>query len=172
MVGRPFLVEWQDEEGGLYHRYRKEKDRHLGQRWQALWLLRQGRHLEEVATLVGVHYRTVQEWVKWYREGGLEEVARHQVGGPRRKRQLLLTRVQEEALLKRAREVGFATVSSAVVWAWEELGVSLTMRQMRRVFQELGLRRKVPRPVSTKASGQAQEAWKKGGSLPVWRRPG
>lgn len=165
-------MDWQDEEEALYQRYRKEKDRHLGQRWQALWLLRRGTHLEEVASLVGVHYRTVQEWVTWYRKGGVEEVARHQVGGARRTRQPLLTRGQEEALLQKARADGFATVRSAVGWAGEELGVSLTVRQMRRVFQKMGLKRKVPRPVATKASAQAQEAWKKGGLRPVWRRQG
>lgn len=172
MAGRRFSVAWHDDAEGLGWRYRTEKDVHLGRRWQALWRLRQGHRLREVAHWVGVHYRTVQEWVSWYRRGGVEEVARHRVGGPRRGGAARLTEVQEEVLLKRARQAGFATVGAARAWAAQELGVALTERQMRQVFEELGLKRKVPRPISTKASAQSQEAWKKGGLLPVWRRPG
>jgi hypothetical protein len=37
--------------------------------------------LAETAAIVGVAFRTVQEWVGWYRAGGVEEVARRQRGG-------------------------------------------------------------------------------------------
>jgi transposase len=33
-----------------------------------------GESLAEVAELVGMGYRTVQNWVVWYRHGGLKEV--------------------------------------------------------------------------------------------------
>lgn len=44
---------------------------------QALWQLRQGQTTTEVAKLVGKHPRTIQDWIAWYRQGGLEEVLRH-----------------------------------------------------------------------------------------------
>ncbi|MBI3950575.1 MAG: helix-turn-helix domain-containing protein [Acidobacteria bacterium] len=33
-----------------------------------------GKSLGEVTEVVGVGYRTVQRWVRWYRTGGLAEV--------------------------------------------------------------------------------------------------
>ena len=133
-------------------------------RWQALWLLRRGRSMQETAATVGVAYRTVQEWVGWYRAGGLDEVARRQRGGLRRTIVEPLSPEQQAALLGRAGAVGFATVRSAVAWAAEELGARLTEHQMARQFRRLGLRSKVPRPISDRADPAAQLAWKKGGS--------
>ena len=81
MAGRKFVVVWRDSAAELRARYRAGRDPQLVRRWQALWLLREGRPLGEVATLVGVAYRTLQDWVGWYRAGGLDEVARHRVSG-------------------------------------------------------------------------------------------
>jgi len=46
-------------------------------RLQALWLLRKGEYLYQVAAVVGCYPQTVQDWVAWYRKGGLEEVMKH-----------------------------------------------------------------------------------------------
>jgi transposase len=162
MRGRPFVVVWGDEATTLFEQYRRERDPQVRPRRQALWLLRQGKALAEVAALVGVHYRTVQEWVQWYRQGGGPEVARHRVGGPRRVSAPPLTAAQEARLQEEARTAGFATVGMAVSWAQEALGVSVSEREMRRLFARLGLRKKVPRPISDRASATAQAAWKKG----------
>src|ERR671936_1686967 len=81
MLGRPFRIAWQDEESALREAYRRERDPEVLPRLHALWLLRRGERLGEVADLVGVHYRTVQQWVTWYRVGGLPEVRRHHTGG-------------------------------------------------------------------------------------------
>jgi transposase len=45
------------------------------------WPLRRGGRPGEAADLVGVHYKTVQQWVAWYRPGGLAEVRHHRNGG-------------------------------------------------------------------------------------------
>jgi transposase len=131
------------------------------------WLLRQGRAGREAAALVGVSERTVQEWVGWYRAGGLPEVARRRRGGLRRAIVEPLGPEQLAALEQRARAVGFATVQQAVGWAAEALGARLTVHQMRRLFRRLRLRRKLPRPVSDRADPAAQAAWKGG----AWRAP-
>jgi len=83
--GRPFVVAWRDEdtEEALRTAYRAERDPALRQRVQALWLLRgDTRLVGEVASVVGVDYRTVQRWVRWYRSGGLAAVRSHRLGGP------------------------------------------------------------------------------------------
>jgi transposase len=164
MAGRKFRVVWRDSAAELRARYREERDPQLARRWQALWLLREGRTLAETATLVGAAYRTVQDWVGWYRAGGLAEVARHRVGGLRRQLRPPLTPEQEAALVERAGTVGFATRQVALAWLAEQFGARLTMRQLERVIARPGLRLKVPRPISDRADPARQDAWKKGGS--------
>jgi len=160
--GRPFEVEWQDDEETLYELYKKEKDWQDRRRYQALWLLRKGKKLSEVAELVGVHYRTVQEWVKWYREGGLEEVRKHRLGeagGPK-------ARLGEEELAKlkaKVEEGEFKTIWEAMEWVKDEFGVTYRYWGMRWVFKRLRLKKKVPRPQNPKASKEKQQEWKEGG---------
>ena len=61
------------------------------------------------------------------------------------------------------------TIRDGVEWA-KSHGVEYTYWGMRWVFGRLGLRKKVPRPRSPKASAEKQEAWKKGGSAQSWKR--
>jgi transposase len=82
--GGAFVVVWhkEDTEEALRAAYRAERDVVLRQRLHALWLLRSSeRRMEEVAGLVGATYRTVQRWVAWYREGGLDAIRTHRMGG-------------------------------------------------------------------------------------------
>jgi transposase len=166
MAGRHFRVVWEHGAEELFARYRTERDGRLARRWQALWQLRQGRSMHQVAATVGVAYRTVQEWVGWYRAGGLDEVARRRHGGLRRTIVEPLTPDQEATLVQRASTDGFATVKAACAWSAEVLGVPLTEHQMARQFRRLQLRSKVPRPISDRADPAAQAAWKKGASPP------
>ncbi len=55
MRGRRLVIDWQEDELTLWQRYRAEPVPELRTRWQALWLLRQGRSVTETAALVGVH---------------------------------------------------------------------------------------------------------------------
>jgi transposase len=163
MRGRVMHIAWQEDEATLWQQYRHEREGELRPRWQALWLLRQGRRLGEVAPLVGVQYRTVQQWVAWYRHGGVAEVRRHRhggrQGGPRR-----LTPEQEAALGAQAAQEGFATVGEVAAWVERQWGIRYTYWGMRHVVQRLGLKKKVPRPLAAKASLPEQEAWKGGAS--------
>lgn len=161
-MGRPLDIEWRDSRKRLYRLYRRETDLQHRTRLQALMLLRQGKALSEVAETVGVHYRTVQEWVAWYRAGGVREVAQHRLGGhgaPARR----LSAEQEAALKAQATRGEIRSVWEAVRWA-EQQQVRYTYWGMRWVFVRLGLKKKVPRPRNPKASPEAQAAWKKGGS--------
>ena len=55
MRGRPLLIAWQEEATTLRQAYRRERDPELRPRLQALWLLRAGHPLRQVAEVVGVH---------------------------------------------------------------------------------------------------------------------
>lgn len=161
-MARKLQIEWQEDERTLETRYKKEKDHQNRTRLHALWLLRQGRTIKEVAQLMGVHYRTLQRWVSWYRQGGIAKVLAHRHGGhsgPARR----LTSEQEAELKAKAEAGEIRTIWEGVAWAKQTHGVEYTYWGMRWVFERLELTKKVPRPRSPKASAEAQEAWKKGG---------
>jgi winged helix-turn helix protein len=83
MQGRPLAVAWRepDTPEALKAAYQRERDPEVRPRWHGLWLLRWGWPLGMVAQVMGIHYRSVQRWVGWYRQGGLPQVRRHQMGG-------------------------------------------------------------------------------------------
>jgi transposase len=167
-VARPFQIDWRENEETLYQLYKQEKDYQNRTRLHALWLLRPGRSMEEVADLVGVHYRTVQEWVAWYRKGGVVEVLHHRHGWHGGQKRYLSA--EQEAELKAKAEAGeVRTIQDGVEWA-KRHGVEHTYWGMRGVFGRLELKKKVPRPKSAQTSDEEQEAWKKGGSETNWKK--
>jgi transposase len=154
-------VEWNEEESEFKRRYREEKDAEVRPRLQALWLLRSGRDPSAASSIVGVHERTVWTWISWYRQGGIEEVARHHNGG-RQGKESYLNDDQRDRLLEEASQRGFRTIGAAVEWAGQEFGVAYTYWGMRSLFQRMKLKKKAPRPMSCNADAQVQAEWKKG----------
>ena len=162
MAGRMHL-EWRHTAEEFEQRYRAERDPMRIPRWQALWLLRQGRRITEVAAVLGRGVSTLWVWVRWYRDGGMEAVAGH----PRGHRAAVepLTTEQQAELKAEAMQGSFATQAQARTWLLDQGGPFLSRAQMARQFQFLQLRWKVPRPRSTRADVAAQTAFKKGASL-------
>nr|BCX01364.1 MAG: hypothetical protein KatS3mg041_1410 [Bacteroidota bacterium] len=137
--GRKAVISWRDDLQTLRSLFRNERDADIRARLQALMLLRQGRTLTEVAQTVGVHYRTLQRWVDWYRNGGLEEVRQRRQGGGRG-RPPLLTDAQREELIQQARRHGFASWKEAAAWVEWRFGVRYTYWGMRSLFRRYRLR--------------------------------
>jgi len=161
-MARPLQIEWHEDAETLGAVYRSEKDVQNRKRLHGLWLIRQGRAMAEVADIIGVHYRTVQEWVSWYRQGGVKAVKAHRHGGKRAQKRRLSA--EQEAELKQKADAGeIRSIADGVLWAQESHQVHYTYWGMRYVFARLRLRHKVPRPRNPKASEAQQEAWKKGG---------
>jgi len=164
MRGRRLQIEWQEDEETLFRLYKQERDPELRPRLHALWLLRQGHRVRWVARVVGVHERSLQRWLAWYREGGIAEVLKHRRGG-RQGREPKLNAEQQARLVEEAAEGTFTTIWDAVRWVEQEFGVTYTYWGMRSLFVRLKLKRKVPRPLAAKASLRVQERWKKGALL-------
>ncbi len=167
MRGRPLLIDWREEHTpeALKAAYQAERDATLRTRLHGLWLVRTGRQVCDVARLVGVHQRTVQQWVAWYREGGLAEVVRHKMGGKGQPR--FLSAEQEEELSEEVATGRFRTAWEIKEWIESEYGVSYKGRSVYGLLSRLGCSPKVPRPSHEKANRVAQKAWKKGGLRPV-----
>ena len=161
-MARKMQIEWQEDIEMLRAAYRTAKDGQGRQRMHAILLLRQGKTVAETAELLVVHYRTVQEWVSWYRQGGIEAVLSHRHGGSRSHARRL-NKAQEAELKQKADAGEIHRIEDGVQWAQQTHQVGYTYWGMRHVFARLGLRQKVPRPRNPKASAVEQEAWKKGG---------
>lgn len=161
VMGRPLKISWQDDEAALFQRYRTEKQPDLKPRLHALWLLRQGHSLTETARVLGVHYTSVQQWVAWYRQGGVAEVLVHRKVG--QGQPPWLTPAQQEQVRFQVAQGQFRTASGAVQWVKETFGVEYKLKGMYSLLKRLKGKKKVPRPMATNTSLEAQEEWKKGG---------
>jgi transposase len=155
-------IAWQTEDTAeaLREQYRKEQDGEVRTRLHGMWLLCSGRPLAEVAQTIGVHSRTVQRWVGWYRHGGLTEVRTRRGGG--HGQPSFLTEEQEAAVAAQAAQGAFRTAAEARQWVAEQFGVHYRPAGIYGLLYRVECRPKVPRPVHSKADPQAQEAWKKG----------
>jgi len=163
--GRPLVIAWREEAAVLYARYQQERKPDLRPRWHALWLLRTGRTVRETAAVLGVHERSVQHWVAWYRAGGVTEVAAHRKAGKGSRARL--SGEQQAALVAEAATGRFRTAAEAVAWVRERFGAVYTVSGMHQLLRRLRCKPKVPRPLAEQADPAAQEEWKKGGaSLP------
>ena len=159
--GRPFRITWRAEDTAerLQALYRAEKDGTVRTRLHGLWLLRTGRRLSEVAAVVGVNYRTVQQWVAWYRAGGVPAVTAPRAGGyghPAR-----LSPEQQGALADQVATGRFRTAAEIRDWIAAEYGVAYKIGGIYDLLERLRCRPKVPRPLHVKADPAAQERWKK-----------
>ena len=73
-MGGQLKVNWQESADELKRLYQKEVYPQRRTRLQALWQLRLGKRIQDVVDLTGASYRRVQQWLEWYRRGGLSEV--------------------------------------------------------------------------------------------------
>jgi transposase len=172
MAGRRVEIAWEAEDtaAALREGYRRQEEGEVRSRLHALWLLRSGWSMEQVAGVVGVHYRTVQRWVGWYRNGGVAEVCTHHGGG--QGQPAWLTPEQEAAVAEEGAQGTFTTAADVRRWVAEEFGVTYRPKGIYGLLRRVGCRPKVPRPIHVKADPAAQEDWKKGGAPQLSKRLG
>ncbi len=163
-MARKTAIVWaaEDTAAALHARYWAEAVAEVRTRLHALWLLRQGEGPTAVAAVVGVSRNAVQQWLRWYRSGGVAEIRAHRRGGPGKPS--YLTADQERQLVAEAATGVFATAAAVRDWLEAQFGVSYTVGSLYTLLPRLGIRLKVPRPRHPQADPQAQAAWKKGGS--------
>lgn len=164
MRGRPFTMAWSadDSEEALKAAYLAERDGLIRTRLQALWLLRTGRSLGETTSALGVHYRSIQRWVGWYRRGGLAAVRSHRLGGVGQAP--FLPRETHEHVAQEVASGRFRTAAEIRDWIAASYQVDYTVGGIYTLVGRLGCRLKVPRPIHPQTDLAQQEAWKKGDS--------
>ena len=166
-MARKTAIVWaaEDTAEALHARYRAEPVAEVRTRLHALWLLRRGEGPTAVAAVVGVSRNAVQQWLRWYRSGGLAAVRSHRRGGPGRPS--FLTPDQQAQLVAEAAQGVFGTAQAVRDWIEDRFGVSYRVGSLYTLLPRLGIRLKVPRPHHPQSDPQAQAAWKKGGSGPA-----
>ena len=117
----------------------------------------------EVSSVIGVHYRTVQQWVSWYRKGGVKEVLSHRMRGVGQPR--FLSAEQERELTEEVESGRFRTAGEIREFIESEYGVSYRPGSVYSLLSRLGCSPRVPRGVHDKADVGAQESWKRGDSV-------
>lgn len=142
MAGRPLVIPWQETERELHLLYLQETDARRRSRLQVFWLLRQGKSLRAVSEIVEPPYATLQRWVRWYRQGGLEEVLRRVPGHNAPGHPPRLNQAQLASLQERAASEGFDTIWDAVHWVQEEFGVGYSYPGMHALFHRHQLRKR------------------------------
>lgn len=168
MGGRRLRIDWRDEDTkeALKAAYLGERDGPVRTRLHALWLLRTGWPLGAVATAVGTHYRSVQRWIGWYREGGVVAVRARRMGGVGQVARL--SRAAQSELSDAVAQGQFRTARQIQEWIATRYQVTYTLGGIYSLLERLHCGPKVPRPIHAKTDEAAQEAWKKGASAKRW----
>jgi transposase len=152
----------------LEQRYRRAGDPVARTQWQILWLLSSGTPTGEVARVTGYSINWVREIARRYREEGPAGIGdrRHtNPGAPP-----LLNR-EQQAQLRRALggpspDGGIWSCRSVATWMSQTVGRPVSVQRGWEWMRRLGFTPQRPRRRDTRADPIAQEAFKKGGSLP------
>ena len=98
-MGKGVKVDWQESSEELKQLYQKEVHPQRRTRLQAFWQLSQGKRIQDVVDTTGASYRSMEQWLRWYRRGGLGEVLRRVVGHQAKGKKPYLNRLQQRALV-------------------------------------------------------------------------
>src|SRR4051794_12426917 len=151
----------------LEQRYRGAMDPVARSQWQIVWLLAGGMPTAQVAQVTGYGVRWIQEIARRYRAGP-EAIGDRRHTNPGQAP--LLDAIQQEqlrqALSGLAPDGGIWTGRWVAHWMSEMLGRPIHVQRGWEWMRRLGFTPQWPRPRETRADPEAQERFKKGGSLP------
>lgn len=157
-----YKLEIAESEAELRTLLRKQKTALGKERVQLLYLLKskQAKTIQAAAQMLGRHRVTIQEWLRHYREGGLEAMLNKK---PKSGRPRKIPQWAEKALNKRLQEPeSFKNYGEITKWLEEELGISANYKTVHQlVHYRLKASLKVARPESVNQISEKVEDFKK-----------
>jgi transposase len=157
-----YKLEIQESEADLKALLQAQKTASGKERIHLLYLLKsnQAATVQAAAAILGRHRATLQEWLRSYRQGGVDALLKRKSpsGRPR-----AIPQWAERALQKRLEEPqGFEGYQAICDWLEHQLGIEAKYKTVHKlVHDRLQSSPKVPRPVSVKQSNESREAYKK-----------
>lgn len=157
-----YKLEIQESEVDLKQLLREQKTASGKERIHLLYLLKskQAATVQEAAAILGRHRATLQEWLRLYRQGGVDQLLKRKTSSGRRR---AIPSWAERALQKRLEEPqGFDGYEAICDWLESQLGIEAKYKTVHKlVYYRMQSSPKVPRPVSALQSSQQLEAYKK-----------
>jgi len=152
--------------------YKTEMNPRLARRIQAIYLARKSFTCPQIMDLTGAKRRTVQNWIRWYNDAGIEGLKDR----PRSGRPPKLSASQQRQLQKRL-DAGTTESDRTPILNGpaiqrildQEFGVLYCLNGVYELLHRLGYSCLCPRPQHEQADMQAQEAFKKT-SPQCWRK--
>jgi transposase len=108
-------------------------------------LVRSGWPLGAVANAVGTHYRSVQRWIAWYRQGGVAAVRARRRGGIGQS--AWLSAAAQEELSDAVATGRFRTATEVRDWIATRYQVTYTLAGVYSLLERLRCAPKVPHPL-------------------------
>jgi transposase len=155
-------VEAHDAVETLEQAAREESKGRVRDRIRAVVLARRGWTAPEIAACLSVSRRAVQDWIRWYNEGGLRNLPdAPRPGQPRKCPQEHFDAVKRRILDGPREEDGVCTLRGQDVQRIlaAEFGVVQTLSATYDLMHKLGLEPLRPRPRHVKNDPEAMEAW-------------
>ncbi len=153
----------------LEHRYRSCRTVVERTHWHGVWLVAHGQRVPEVARTLSVNANWLRELIRRYnREGpeGLVDQRRCHRGGRLPLLDAAARKDLETALDGPAPDGGLWTGPKVAAWMAARLDRPVSPQRGWEAMRQVGFTPQRPRPRSTTADPDAQEAFKKGGSRP------
>jgi transposase len=118
----------------IQQRRRQASDRRIYQRLSTLLWIDEGRTREEVADLLGVTSRQVGDWLRIFRNNGLDELCTlHSRGDPGR-----LRPAQVEQLEQEIAQGAFHTAEQVRTWIKDHFGVAYSSSGVKDLLHRIG----------------------------------
>ena len=152
--------------------YKTEMDPRLARRIQAIYLARKSFTCPQIMDLTGAKRRTVQNWIRWYNDEGIEGLKdRPRSGRPTKlsasqQRRLCQCLDADTTVSQRTRILNGPAIQRILE---QEFGVLYCLNGVYELLHRLGYSCLCPRPKHEQGNPQAQEAFKKT-SLRCWTK--
>lgn len=148
----------------LFLLFQEEKSARMARRYQAMYLLRCGWKLSDVATAVGKSVGTVSRWASAYKCDGIAGLHPKKIPGPKSRLSPQQLQELEADLQQSPRDLGYDFSNwdgkKVMFHIEQKFGVRFKVRRVQVLMRQLGFTLQRPRSRSEKTSKPAEARWK------------